>query len=126
MEVNNVVFNCCRRQLSANCSHAVVPHSPPVPDFSAALAVLFGSFYVFDIEYQAEALEFAQRCYRLQVEFRQTCSLFCSLQLFQLDRRTENETLACVLASVQASTGGFGAPTVKCCDYHSVSSLTCA
>lgn len=45
--------------------HAVVPHSPPVPDSSAALAVLFGNFYVFNIKYQAEALEFAQRCYRL-------------------------------------------------------------
>lgn len=42
--------------------------------------------------------------------------------LFQLERRTEEETLACVLASIQGSMGGFGAPTVKRCDYHSVSS----
>ncbi|KAM6945201.1 uncharacterized protein PEZ65_002855 [Lycodopsis pacificus] len=42
----------------------VFTHSPPVPDFATALAVLFASFYVFNIEYQVEAattLEFVQR-----------------------------------------------------------------
>lgn len=101
---------------------AAAPHSPPVPDFSAALAVLFGNFNVFNIEYQAEALEFAQRRYRLRAEFRSNLQRISSLLLFQMDRRTEGETLACVLASVQGSMGSFCAPTVKCRDYHSVSS----
>lgn len=42
----------------------VFTHSPPIPDFATALAVLFASFYVFNIEYQVEAattLEFVQR-----------------------------------------------------------------
>uniref|UniRef100_A0A8C2CPU8 Uncharacterized protein n=1 Tax=Cyprinus carpio TaxID=7962 RepID=A0A8C2CPU8_CYPCA len=42
----------------------VIPHSPPIPDFTTALVVLFASFYVFNIEYQVEAattLEFVQR-----------------------------------------------------------------
>ncbi|XP_041829977.1 uncharacterized protein LOC121635872 [Melanotaenia boesemani] len=44
--------------------HVVIPHSPPMPDFTTALAVYFASFYVFNIEYQVEAvttLEFVQR-----------------------------------------------------------------
>ena len=44
--------------------HVVIPHSPPKQDFTTALAVLFASFYIFDIEYQVEAvttLEFVQR-----------------------------------------------------------------
>ncbi|XP_042258073.1 uncharacterized protein LOC121889907 [Thunnus maccoyii] len=42
----------------------VTPHSPPMLDFINAMAVLFTSFYVFNIEYQVEAattLEFVQR-----------------------------------------------------------------
>lgn len=42
----------------------VIPHIPPIPDFTTALAVFFASFYVFNIEYQVEAvttLEFIQR-----------------------------------------------------------------
>ncbi|XP_067437006.1 uncharacterized protein [Thunnus thynnus] len=42
----------------------VIPHSHPMLDFVTALAVLFASFYVFNIEYQVEAattLEFIQR-----------------------------------------------------------------
>ncbi|XP_054587146.1 sterile alpha motif domain-containing protein 3 [Nothobranchius furzeri] len=42
----------------------VIPLLPPIPDFTTALAVLFASFYVFNIEYQVEAvttLEFVQR-----------------------------------------------------------------
>ncbi|XP_076841673.1 uncharacterized protein LOC143485891 [Brachyhypopomus gauderio] len=42
----------------------VIPHLSPMPDFITALAVLFASFYVFNIEYQVEAattLEFVQR-----------------------------------------------------------------
>ncbi len=42
----------------------VIPHSPPMSDFTTALAVLFASLYVFNIEYQVEAvttLEFVQR-----------------------------------------------------------------
>ncbi|KAI7810948.1 hypothetical protein IRJ41_008568 [Triplophysa rosa] len=44
--------------------HVEIPHSPPMPDFTTAFAVLFASFYVFNIEYQVEAvttLEFVQR-----------------------------------------------------------------
>ena len=44
----------------------VIPLSPPMPDFTTALAVLFASFYVFNIEYEVEAvttLEFVQRYY---------------------------------------------------------------
>ncbi|XP_051991258.1 uncharacterized protein LOC127650098 [Xyrauchen texanus] len=43
---------------------AVIPHSPLMPDFTTALAVLFASFYVFNIIYQVEAattLRFVQR-----------------------------------------------------------------
>ncbi|KAI9536288.1 hypothetical protein NQZ68_034845 [Dissostichus eleginoides] len=42
----------------------VIPLSPPMPDFTTALVVLFASFYVFNIEYEVEAvtmLEFVQR-----------------------------------------------------------------
>lgn len=43
----------------------VIPGIPDeIPDFTTALAVLFTSFYVFNIEYQVEAvttLEFVQR-----------------------------------------------------------------